>query len=212
MKDFPVFTTEYGVASLVLKEIPYLQAAYITVRDSLEPEKLLEECVSFCRVCGAEEIFATGHGCLETRPLYTAMWRMRAAWSSLPDTDAALWPVQRETLEAWQRIYNEKVRKVPNGAWMTQKEAQKMLDEGSGYFVHRGETLLGIGMVRDNELAWVASCFPGAGRDVVCALNHAVMTPDVELTVASANPKAVALYESLGFLKTNEISRWYRLQ
>ena len=57
------------------------------------------------------------------------MWRMRAAWSSLPDTDAALWPVQKETLDAWQRIYNEKVRKVPNGAWMTQKEAQKMLDE-----------------------------------------------------------------------------------
>ena len=50
MKDFPVFTTEHGVASLVLKEIPYQGAAYITLRDSLEPELLLEDCLQFCRL------------------------------------------------------------------------------------------------------------------------------------------------------------------
>ena len=43
MKDFPVFTTENGVASLVLKEIPYRREAYITLRDSRTPEALLEE-------------------------------------------------------------------------------------------------------------------------------------------------------------------------
>jgi hypothetical protein len=62
MRDFPVFNTEYGVASLVLKEIPYQGVAYIVVRDTLEPEKLLKECVDFCRVCGAEAVYATGHG------------------------------------------------------------------------------------------------------------------------------------------------------
>ena len=212
MKDFPVFATEFGVASLVLREIPYRQAAYITLRDALEPEKLLDECTAFCRVCGAEEIFATGHDCLESRSLYTALWRMRADCRSLPDTDAALWPVQADTLDAWRRIYNEKIRHVPNGAWMTQKDGEEMLREGSGYFVHRGEKLLGTGIVRGGELAWVASCCSGAGQDVVCALNHAVTEPVVELTVASANRKAVCLYESLGFLKTKEISRWYRLR
>jgi hypothetical protein len=35
MRDIPMFTTEYGVASLVLKEIPYQAAAYITIQDSL---------------------------------------------------------------------------------------------------------------------------------------------------------------------------------
>ena len=59
MKDFPVFTTENGAASLVLKEIPYKKEAYITLRASQAPQALLEECVSFCRACGAEKIYAT---------------------------------------------------------------------------------------------------------------------------------------------------------
>ena len=35
MKDFPVFTTQYGVASLIMKEIPYQKTAYVIIRDSL---------------------------------------------------------------------------------------------------------------------------------------------------------------------------------
>ena len=42
MKDFPVFTTEYGIASLVLKEIPYKEEGYITLRASDTPEELLK--------------------------------------------------------------------------------------------------------------------------------------------------------------------------
>lgn len=211
MKDFPVFTTEYGVASLVLKEIPYQGTAYVILRDSLEPEKLLEECVSFCRVCGGERIFATGHEMLEEKTFYTAMWEMRCDAASLPDTDAALWPVQEQTLAQWQKIYNEKVRRVPNGAWMTNQDAQEMLKNGEGYFVHRGEVLLGIGKVSGDCIDWVASLRPGGGRDVVAALAHAVTEDSLSLTVASANEKAVRLYESLGFVKTREISRWYRV-
>ena len=49
MRDIPVFTTQYGVASLVLREIPYRQEAYISIQSSLQPEQLLEECIGFCR-------------------------------------------------------------------------------------------------------------------------------------------------------------------
>ena len=122
MRDIPMFTTEYGVASLVLKEIPYQGAAYITIQDSLEPEQLLVECVQFCRMCGAERIFATGHEILESRELYTAMWELRRSLEGFPETDAALWPVQERNLEQWREIYNNKVKKLPNGAWMTQAE------------------------------------------------------------------------------------------
>lgn len=209
MKDFPVFTTEYGVASLVLREIPYQGCAYVTIRDSLEPEKLLAECVSFCRICGAEAVYASGHESLSSYPLHTALWEMRCLTSELEDTDAALWPVQAETLEQWRGIYNEKVVKVPNGAWMTERDAQQMLAKGEGYFVHRGETLLGIGKVSGAALEWVAAVRPGAGRDVVCALAHGVTEEMVSLTVASNNTKAVGLYESLGFVRAREFSRWY---
>lgn len=211
MRDFPLFTTEYGVASLVLKEIPYQQCAYVIIRDSLEPEKLLEECVSFCRVCGAEAVYATGHEMLEQYPFYTAMWEMRCTVSSLPGTDAALFPVQEKTLEQWRSIYNEKVRKVPNGAWMSAADGKKMLQKGDGYFIHRDGSLLGIGRAGGSVIDWVASVQPGAGEDVVAALATLLTEETAELTVASVNTKAVRLYERLGFFRSKEISRWYRL-
>ena len=211
MKDIPVFATEYGIASLVLKEIPYQSAAYVTVRDSLEPERLLEECIGFCRACGADRIYATGHSELESRPLYTVMWQMQCSLEALPDTDAALWPVQENTLKQWQQIYNDKVRNLPNGAWMTDADARKMIDKGDGYFIHRGETLLGIGRVSGDTIDWVASLQPGAGRDVLLALSHAITEETVLLTVASVNIKAVKLYENLGFLKNKELSRWFQI-
>ena len=68
MKDIPVFTTEYGAASLFLREIPYRGRAHIKIQSSLEPDKLLEECIGFCRACGAEWIDAAGHEFLKKYP------------------------------------------------------------------------------------------------------------------------------------------------
>ena len=211
MKDIPFFDTQYGVAALILKEIPYQKAAYITVLDAWEPELLLQECAAFCRMCGAERVYATGHSCLDGRPLYTAIWELRRSMDGFPDTDAALWPVQEKNLEQWRGIYNEKVKRLPNAAWMTQRDGQMMLSKGDGYFVHRGEELLGIGRASGDTIDWVASLKPGAGRDVVCALAHALWSDNVILTVASENEKALKLYDSLGFINSREISRWYVL-
>ena len=211
MKDIPLFDTQYGVAALILKEIPYQKAAYITVLDAWEPELLLQECAAFCRMCGAERVYATGHSCLDGRPLYTAIWELRRSMDGFPDTDAALWPVQEKNLEQWRGIYNEKVKRLPNAAWMTQRDGQMMLSKGDGYFVHRGEELLGIGRASGDTIDWVASLKPGAGRDVVCALAHALWSDNVILTVASENEKALKLYDSLGFINSREISRWYVL-
>ena len=212
MKDIPVFTTEHGAATLILKEIPYQETAYIILRDSLEPQALARECADFCRACGAEKIYAAGHEALTAYPFFTAMWEMSCHRESIPDTDAALWPVQEKTLTQWQSVYNEKVKKVPNGAWMTKADAEKMLETGDGYFIHRGETLLGIGRASSDRISWVASLAPGAGADVVKALAHAATEDTISLTVASTNQKAVDLYERLGFLRTAEISKWYKMR
>lgn len=212
MKDLPFFTTQYGVASLILKEIPYQKTAYIILRDSLEPLALAGECAAFCRACGAERIYATGSNLLTEYPVFTAVWEMSCIRDGIPDTDAALFPVQKQTLALWQDIYNQKVTHVPTGAWMTHADAEQMINRGDGYFVHRGEVLLGIGRVSADRIDWAASVVPGAGTDVVKALAHAVTEDRILLTVASANQKAVQLYEKLGFLRVAEISKWYQLR
>lgn len=211
MRDIPLFTTEYGVASLVLREVPYQAVAYIRLQDSREPEKLLSECVGFCRMVGAEKVFATGDACLERYPAHTAVLQMVCPRESLGDTDAALWPVQESTAGEFRKIYHEKVSHIPNAAWMTAQDEREMLRTGEGYFVHRGDTLLGIGRVLGGEIRFLAAVRPGAGADVVKALAHAVTEDTVMVEVASANEKAVRLYEKLGFIPIREISRWYRV-
>lgn len=211
MKDIPVFTTQYGAASLVLREIPYQQTAYIRLQASQEPLKLLEECIGFCRIVGAEKILVKEAEGLEGYPMNTAIWQMRCMTDSLGDTDAALFPVQEHTADEFQRIYNKKVSHIPNAAWMDAADIKEMLQTGEGYFVHRGEQLLGIGRVLGGEIRFLASVQPGAGADVVKALAHGVTEDTVTVEVASANEKAVKLYERLGFVKIAELSRWYRV-
>lgn len=211
MRDIPVFTTQAGVASLTLKEIPYKGEAYVRIQDTLEPEKLLKECVQFCRAAGAERIYATGHKMLVNYPLHTAIWQMTCAKENLPQTDAALFPVQEKTLEKWRSIYNERMYDVPNSAAMTFLDGQEMLKKGDGYFVHRGDALLGIGKASGDTVDAVISVIPGSGQDVLLALCNALSGDRVTVEVASANTRAVKLYERLGFLLTAEISKWYKI-
>lgn len=211
MKDIPIFTTEYGVASLILREVPYQQTAYIRPQTCLEPRLMLEECITFCRMVGAEKILVSEVEGLPEYPLHTAIWKMRTAVDSLDDTDAALFPVQEHTAEEFQRIYNDKVSHIPNAAWMDDTDKKEMMKTGEGYFVHRDQQLLGIGRVLGDEIRFLASVRLGAGEDVVKALAHAATGDSITVEVSSANEKAVKLYEKLGFVKIAELSRWYRV-
>lgn len=209
MKDIPMFTTEYGIASLTLGEIPYTGKAYIRLQATEQPEQLLQECLDFCRACGGEVFYATGHSWLERFPLHTAVVEMRCGAASLPQTDAALFPVLPETLEKWREIYNEKMKNIPNAAYLSQMAAKAMLSSGDGYFVHRDGVLLGIGKASAGKIEAVASLQKGAGRDVTLALASLLTGDTVSLEVATANEKAVKLYASLGFIAVRELSRWY---
>ena len=211
MKDFPFFTTENGVASLTLKEIPYTKVAYIKIQDSQEPEKMLEECVEFCKIVGAEAIYASNHPILEKYPLHTRIVGMMCLREALPDTEAALFPATEQTIDLWSKIYNERMASVANFSYMSVSAREELLKKGNGYFVHRNEELIGIGIASGERIDAVISVRPGAGRDVVLALNHALSGEKAVLEVASVNDRAIRLYERLGFMKTAEISRWYRL-
>ena len=209
LKNIPVFSTEYGVGSLILREIPYKQIAYVKIQSSETPKEFVDECRQFCRMAGAEKIYAAGHNYLESYPLYTAIIRMTADSCSLPDTDAALMPVTEQTLEQWLKIYNERMFAVDNAAFKDSADGKTLLQNGNGYFVHRDQTLLGVGIAGGDTIDAVVSVVPGAGRDVVLALNHAISGDQVILDVASTNSRAISLYEKLGFVAIRELSRWY---
>lgn len=211
MRDFPVFTTEYGVASLFLREIPYRGRAHIKLQSTQEPDKLLEECIAFCRMCGAEWIDAAGHEYLKKYPLITAIVAMQCDRQVIGQSDACLFPVTEQTLQRWLDIYNERMADIPNAAYMDSRDGRKLLEDGDGYFVHRDGQLLGIGKAKDDFIDTVISVQPGAGQTVVQVLCSALQSDRVRLWVASANTRAVRLYERMGFLTVGQISHWYRV-
>ena len=211
MKDFPLFDTEFGIASLVLKEIPYKGIAYIILREVWDAEKLLGECVSFCRMCGAEVICAAGHESLDSYPLYTTVLEMRGDATVDAACLKSLFPVTEATVTQWRNIYNEKMRSVDNTATMTAYDEKRILESGGAYFVHDQGELLGIGWLEDTELLAVAAAKPGAGSAVLNTLMSLIGGARMKLEVASTNERALRLYEKMGFIPTKEISRWYRI-
>ena len=211
MRDIPVFTTEYGVASLVLREIPYRQEAYIGIQSSLQPEELLAECVSFCRACGAEKIYARGHEFLEKYPLHTAIVKMRGTAQVDDSKVENLWPVTEQTVSQWREFMNRRLKDVDNAGTLDAKQEKEILDRGGAYFVHRNGELLGGGWLVDGELRLIAAAVSGAGERVAHTLMSLCPDSPLELEVASTNRKAIGLYEKLGFISTEELSRWYKI-
>lgn len=212
MRDIPMFTTENGAASLILKEIPYRQEAYIRIHSSAAPKELLDECVSFCRIAGAQKIYATGHEYLQKFPLHTKVLRMMRSMDALPETDAMTMPITTETLEQWRQIYNDAMKPIDNASYMDARQAQKLLQEGNGYYVHRNGELLGIGIASNGTIHAVVSVKPGSGQDVLLALTHALFGETVTLEVASTNTRAIRLYERLGFVATAELASWHTVR
>ncbi len=209
MKDFPVFTTENGVASLVLREVPYRGIAFVTLQDTLSPIELLKECVDFCCAVGAEKVYATGHEMLNEYPQAVSIYQMKRAREGIGQTDAALFPVTEKTIDYFREFYNEKMAAIPTASTMTREDGEKLLSRGAGYFVHRGEDLLGIGIAAGDTVEAIAGARSGVGADVMRALSNALFSETVVLEVASTNKSALKLYERLGFCKTAELLSWY---
>ena len=53
---------------------------------------------------------------------------------------------------------------------------------------------------------------PGAGEALCHAMQSLIPQQQMTLEVASTNQKAIALYERLGLIKVEELSRWYQVK
>ena len=211
MRDFPVFTTDFGVSSLILREIPYRQEAYIHIQD-VQPDGLsehLRECASFCRMAGAERIFASGHMDLQAYPQHMSVLEMQGtAWVD-PQKMEHLFPVTEQTVSRWRSLMNERLRGVDNAATLTASDEKKILQSGGAYFVHHEGELLGAGWLEDTRLLLVAAAKPGAGERVMHTLMSLVEGARITIEVSSTNTRALRLYEKLGFLTVRNVLQWY---
>ncbi len=210
MRDFPIFTTEYGVSSLTLKEIPYKKEAYIRIRDVSEDffGEHLSECVSFCRMAGADCIFAAGNGNLENYPLHSSVLEMRGtAWVD-PEKLACLFPVTEATAARWRSIYNERMRAVDNAQTLEARDEAQIAQSGA-YFIHRDGQLLGIGWLEDTKLLAAASVKKGAGETVMHTLMSLVEGAQIQLELASTDVNASRLDQKLACRASAELTRWY---
>lgn len=211
MRDFPMFATEYGVASLIFKEVPYREEAYIIIQSTEQPEELLQECVSFCRAVGAEKTFVRGHEITQRYPLHCAVYEMRGSIPVDEDKVENIWPVTKETIGSWRDFLNRQLRNVDNAGTLEQKDEQEILDAGGAYFVHREGQLLGAGWLVADELKLIASAQKGMGERVLHTLLSTTRPEQLRLDVVSTNAQAIRFYERMGLVKTAEIYRWYRV-
>lgn len=206
MKDFPVFTTAWGVSSLTLRQIPYRGDAYIKVQ-TVQPEGLeahVRECADFCCMAGAIRVYVSAQG-LEPQ---VRVLELRGV--SNPDIDLVehIFPVTEETVGAWRRIANERMAGVELAAALDRKAEAEILASGGAYFIHRAGELLGIGWIHEETLRLLAGVVPGMGERVAHTLLSVQPGLSLRIEVASSNEKALRLYEKLGFLPVRSLEDW----
>ena len=212
MRNIPMFVTENGAASLTLDQIPYQKAAYVQIRDSVNPEALLQECCEFCRAAGAEAVYAWGHPVVEAYPFYTAVLLYEGDRANLLPTDFVAENVTVEQLSDWVRIYNENMMSVPAAAYMTMQKARDCVEKGRAYVVlDPDRDLCGIGVVEGNTVQTLISLYRGMGADILAALAATLPSDRILLEVASSNERAVRLYNHQGLQCIEVLSDIYKI-
>lgn len=211
MKDIPMFTTEYGVASLSLSQIPYRREAYIRIR-SVQPGKLaelLKECVGFCRAVGAELVYAADCDELERYLLKAAVIEMQG--DAIVDWEKVehIFQVTEQTVAHWREICNNRMAGVDCATTLSAGDEKRILASGGAYFVHHNGELLGTGWMEEDKLLLICGTKPGAGKRVLHTMLSLNEGGRVRLEVASTNDRAIRLYENNGFIRTGELIRWY---
>ena len=219
MQNIPVFTTGGGTAALILREIPHRSIAYVRLATVVDLDALLEDCAGFCRSCGAEQVFVSRGADPLPLPFAHDILLLHRDLSGLPSPrrPVDLLPIAPNNDAIYQRIINVCFRDVSNAATYEPSDIRRIYRERQKAFLALGPdgVPFGIGELHGSELAAVG-ILPeyrrqGLGRELVLALAGLCQGPTVELTAASDNDPALALYGGLGFTVAKKLSAWYVL-
>ena len=216
MKDIPMFTGTHGLASLVLKEIAVSGRAYAVIRSvwNGRTEAFLQECLSFCRAVGAEEVYASYETeILPADHVYDTV-AMELEKSGLPaGAPVELEPLTEENGQIFLDIYNTCFREMIGAATYGKQDLLRLLGTDCAFLAKKDGKYAGIAEISEIGLENIAVLpeFRGLGYDLALAVLPMVPRKIVRLKVASNNEKALALYTRLGFERKEIVSRWWRL-
>lgn len=217
MKNIPMFTSAYGLATLILKEISWNGRAYVLVRSvwNNQAAELLEECRGFCRAVGAEELYASWDtNELPAEHAYDMIdMTCPKALLPAPRQPVTLEPVTPETAEDYLRIYNQCFRQVPGAASYDRKSLEPLYGEDLVWLARVDGQYAAVAEISREGLEGIAVLpeYRGLGHDLAATVLQMIPNPVVRLKVASTNLRARRLYERLGFTEAGISRKWYRL-
>lgn len=211
MKNIPLFTTNSGIASLILEQIAFNQTAYVRIQSSDDPAGFIRECIDFCRAVGAVRIFAAGDMIPNEYVFSGSVVRMSRDRSGLQSSTASLVSVTRENIDNFRQIYNQRMYSIPNASSLSILKAQQLISDASGYFVYQCGELIGIGIAKGEWVHAVVSMKRGMGETVMLALNSILHGEKIHVELIDSNLPAKSLYDRMGFLTYETVSRWYQI-
>ena len=211
MKNIPFFTTDSGVASLTLEQVPFNQTAYIRIQSSCEPELLLKECLDFCKAIGSEAVYATGIEEPACSSAAVSVIRMTRDRDGLSGAELTLVSVDETSGEEFRRIYNEIMHEIPFASFMKSDDLKTLVDKRNGYYLYCHQELVGIGIADGAWIRAIISLKRGAGESILLALNQVLEGDTVMVELVDTNKRAKRLYERMGFCFSEVVSTWYKI-
>ena len=216
MKNIPVFMSPAGTATLILQEIPRSGRAFILLQ-TIVPEglqQLTADAKKFCQDCGAKEIFiSNAREKLPFSPAYDILI-LTVQKDSLPaGRPVTLQPLSQENAELYISIYNRCFEGISHAVSYDRSQIRRIKAQDQQAFIacSADGSPAGIGELHGNELAAVAVLpeYRGMGKALTLSLLALCPGPEIILTVASDNQRALGLYEKLEFHVKEIESRWY---
>lgn len=167
MKDIPVFSCPDGIATLILREVPFRGEGYILVRGVFGTlEGLLAECAGFCRAAGAERLFAAGRSGffrLSGRPSAFSGAARRGSRCCRAGGGAPCSRHGGNGSGLGAGIQCALPGRARSGE-LQPAEERALAAGGEALWIEDGAVRIGLGRVRGSELLAVAALLPGRGR------------------------------------------------